>query len=226
MLLYDKKEKTIDIYEFSADANDLFNYRKQQMEKIPKEEIFYIATAYPRDKDDKPILEKQGNSFNSKIIPMWYLNSSQHFHFFNTDDKISEGQKQLLLDRLNNGEFDKNKIARVKDDKLRYFLLKSTEYHKDMLSASFDKRVLENIIEVPESLYYLQLILQEKFSFLDNVDISEQLSLFGLNYVDKFNINELEKIDKLNVVPGAFDRVINKAARDSVIIKKYNKSKK
>lgn len=226
MLLYDRKEKTIDVYEFLADANDLFNYRKQQMEKISKEKTFYIATAYPRDKDDKPILEKRDNSFNSNIIPMWRLNSSQHFHFFNTDDKISEGQKQLLLDRLYNGEFDKNKIARVKDDKLRYFLLKSTEYHKDILSASFDKRILEDIIEVPESLYYLQLLLQEKFSFLEDKNISEQLALFNLNYVDEFNVEELEKIDKLNVVPGAFDRVINKAARDSVIIKKYNKSKK
>lgn len=225
MLLYKKNGKTLEVYEFSADENELFNYRKEQMKKIPEEKTIYIAEAYPKDKKEKPILERRSNNFNGKVIPIQNLNSHHYAHFFKTNVNLPKDKQENLLNRLYSGEFDKNKIARIKDDNLRYFLLSRAQYEKDTFSSYFNKRILKDIIEVPESLYYLQLLLQEKFSFLEDANISSQLSLFHLEYVDEVSLDELKKIDNLEIAKDSFQKVINKANRDSIIFQKYKKVK-
>ena len=230
MLLYDKKENSIDVYEFIANENDLYNYRKQEMKKISEDKIIYRAEVHESEKTKKykhkmPLFIRHKDSFNGKVIPMAHANSSYYGHMLFSTIPTDE-HKRFLLKNFYAGNYSKCKIARIMEceDNIKYFLL-TWELYSSRQCSSCDA-FMDDIIQVPETLYFIQLLEQEKFWFLEEKDISEQLDLYSLTYVDSINLDELEKIDKLNAAPGAFDKAINKANRDSVIIKKYNEYKK
>ena len=80
-----------------------------------------------------------------------------------------------------------------------------------------------DIIQIPKSLYLLQLLLQEKFSTISGEDISEQLSLFNFSYVNNINLDELQKMDACGITENAYSRIINKANNDKPVLKLLKK---
>ena len=99
---------------------------------------------------------------------------------------------------------------------MKYFLLSSNKYLYNR-----GKKVLDGMIQIPESLYLLQLIEQEKFSLLDNIDVSEQLKLFTLSYQECVNVKNLEKVDLYQMGLNIYNNVLKKAENDAYILKKF-----
>lgn len=100
---------------------------------------------------------------------------------------------------------------------MMYFLLTQKNYFTCFNNT--DKKVKNGIIKIPESLYLLQLFQQEEFSFLNDKSISELLSLFSVSYTDEISLEELEKMDKYGMAPNAYQNALNKANKDSQVLK-------
>lgn len=214
MYLLDKNNDKIDIYYLHPKDKDLFYYRVEQMKKIPEnEKIMCGVTGVGIEKYE--IFKNYEDKFDIETIPMGNVNGT--YHKLEQDILYSEGKnKERLLARFYLGDLRDNKIARVSDlKKIKYFLLKETKYSRILP----DKKILDQIIQIPESLYLLSLIEQEKFSLIGNKDISEQLSLFRLEQEQSINLNTIERMQFIGIAPDCYARTIKKVENDSHILK-------
>ena len=58
----------------------------------------------------------------------------------------------------------------------------------------------ESVINLPESLYLLELLLREKFELLNDKNIQEQLKLFDISCVDSFSLGTLDKLNGYGMI--------------------------
>lgn len=77
---------------------------------------------------------------------------------------------------------------------------------------------VQEIIQIPESLYLLSLIEQEKFSLIGDKDVSEKLSLFKLEQIPPVDLETLQMLDK-GIAPGYYSKAIEKAQNHAHILK-------
>lgn len=82
---------------------------------------------------------------------------------------------------------------------------------------------VEDIIEIPKSLYLLQLLEQEKFTLIAKEDISEQLKLFNFSYVNSLTLEELQRMDECGITEDAYSKTINKSNNDKHILRLLKK---
>lgn len=217
MYLYNKKESKLEVFCLNPQREQVCEYRKQQMKKIPEEESVFKAvtnegiTGYE-------IFSLYENRFDSQLIPIENANGSYHKLELDSLDNMFQ-RKEVLLDAYYLGNFIDRKIARIQDLKrIRYFLLNQTKYtsHNGM-------RELRGIIEIPQSLYLLSLIEQEKFSLIGNNDISEQLDLFQLEKLRELDLRSIERLYGMGIFQGDFSNIIRKAQNDEHILKLIKK---
>lgn len=213
MFLYEKDFDAINIYELTTDDEVLQKYRMDEMKKIPIcEQVGCAVTGLGQNNleifcDDK-------DKIDSDIFYWIKLNTPFHKVDFYNDNFNG---KNDILNKFYSGNFIDKKIAKVMDLKLmKYFLLSSDKY-----IYSKGKKVMEGIIQIPESLYLLSLIEQQKFSLLDDVDVSEQLKLFNLSYQDSIDTKVIDKVDWYQMGVGLYNNVLEKAENDAYILKKF-----
>lgn len=211
MYLYEKNKDKLYIYTFLSDSNKMYEYRVEQMEQIQKDKrIFRGITGIGIENYE--IFKLYENKFDIEIIPIENVNGSYH-----RLESVILGDKsrEFLYSNYYFGNLNDNKIARVYDlNKLRYFLLINSQYRYD-----FDKKILDGILEIPESLYLLSLIEKEKFSLIKDKDISEQLNLFKLEQIKEIDLETIERMDNVGMVPGCYSNTIEKARNDAYILK-------
>jgi len=217
MYLYDKKEDKIDIYDLIPSLKDIYEYRMEQMKKIPEDKMV-IRGITGTGIDGYEIFKNYENKFYNEIIPIENVNGS--YHKLESDPLNGKGKnKEILLDSYYFGHLSDRKIARISDlNKIRYLLLKQTQYR-----YYFKKAILEEIIEIPESLYLLSLIEQQKFSLIEDRDISEQLNLFKLEQTKGIDLDTIIRMDYIGMTPGCYSKVIEKAENDAHILKLIKK---
>lgn len=224
MFLYDKKENSIDVYSFDENKESMTEYRKSKMLEIPERDRVVVAESYNYDMGESPVFEFYAKKFDTTIIPMKYVNfknGSLSYHFLKTG-KTSKRNKKILLDSYYFGNLSDRNVARIQDlNKLRYFLLSKTVYSAQLYDNRFKK--LEDIIELPESLYLLQMLEQGKFSLLKNKDISEQLSLFYVSYINELSLEELKKMDACGITNNTYEQILIKTENDAHLLKLLKK---
>ena len=219
MYLYDNSDKfKINIYYLHPKQSSLYYYRLEQMKQIADDEKIMCGVT-GIGIENYEIFKKYEDKFDTETIPMGNVNGK--YHKLETDILYSKGRnKEKLLSCYYLGDLIDKKIARVWDLKrIRYFLLKQTEYSRILPG----KKILEGIIEIPESLYLLSLIEQEKFSLIGDKDISEQLSLFKLEQEQSIDLNTLERMQFIGVAPDCYIKTIKKAENDAHILKLLKK---
>ena len=220
LLLYKKGEENMQIYDFCIDEEAAKEYRKKQMELIPKEKTIYTAKAYNTN-GKKPVFEKYRGNLKSTVFKIHDINHPSKNH-----ELAPAGYNYVrineILNKFYNGDFLDGKIARVLDfNSLRYFLLTEDRYWRFLTFSNSAE--MNNIIEVPESLYILQLLQQAAFPCIRDFDMTEQLELFTLKYVDDINLEDIRKMDEFGVSKGVYTKVLNKIENDSVLFEKYKK---
>ena len=230
MFLYDKKDKYLDVYDFTASRNDLVNYRMTQMEKLPEDEKVFIAETHVDPYGDIPLFEKYtGKTFNDSIIPASYAdndseerkesNAYRRYHVLKSDRR-SKRNNEILLDCYGYGHLSDNRVVQIQyAEMIKYYLLKRTHY--DFVgSDSYGKNyIMEDIIQLPETLYLLQLIEQGRFDLLDGKNVAEQLALYSLSKINEISFEELQKMDACGITEDICTRVINKADNDTHVLK-------
>lgn len=212
MFLYDKKESSLDIYKFSGKQEALRDYRVEQMRQIPAINQVVVAKTIIPEHEDTPLFEKP--HIESQIIPMESANSIHGDCYHLLDGGItSPKSKEALLNTYYQGQLSHCKVVTIQDEnQLRYFLLRLANYitahHNDR------KRIMKDIIELPEALYLLQLLEQEKFHLIGDRNVKEQLDLFSIEQVGEVSLDELPKM----ITQSAYTKTIEKANRDAKIL--------
>ena len=212
MYLYDKKNDKFDVYSLMPDDKKLYQYRVQEMEQIPEDEMI-ICGETGTGINSYEIFKNYENKFDTEIIPIENANGS--YHRLKPDVLNGKGRnREILLDSYYYGHLKDKKIARISDlKKIRYLLLKQTQY-----TCYPNKSILEEIIQIPESLYLLSLIEQEKFPLIGDKDVSEQLSLFKLEQMSPVDLETIQILDN-GIAPGCYSKTIVKAENDAHILK-------
>ncbi len=216
MFLYDKKDNSIDVYSLSRNAQGIRDYKIEQMGRIPVERCLYTEEVVSSFQD-VPTLFKKNLDLN--IVAKSELIGKDKSIKYNTDlDDCAHLLEWFYSDKCVN-----RPVARVQDTKkLMYLLIASNDIRSIEENGKVIKRI-EDIIEIPKSLYLLQLIEQEKFSMINGEDISEQLGLFDYSYINNISVEELQKIDTCGITEDAYSRVMTKADNDRHILKVLKK---
>lgn len=230
MLLYDKKDKdSIRVYEFNGNKEDLMQYRIEEMSKIPENERILEAETYAENwRSISPVFEYYAHVFDEVIIPIEQVNAEKSEHSvhgrYHLLKNVNTGSvnERILLDSYYYGFLNDRNVARIQDlEKIRYLLLKLEIY--DSVLYDSRKKIMREIIELPESLYLLQLLEQGKFSLIGDKDISEQLDLFSIDIFNEFSLMELAIMDECGVTENAYERVLEKAKNDAYVLKLVKK---
>lgn len=213
MFLYDKKEKTIDVYSMIPKKEEIVNYKIDEMKKIPEEEKVVCARLIQSVDIDKNDIFL--NRINLEMI------KSRHLHPVLEISKVLYLLESYYLDFLvTYGNFSISSL-----DGIKHYLTTKNSYTIGFQDGA-NVGILGGIIQIPETLYILQLLKEERFDLLTDKDISSQLDLFDIKFVKDVNLEELEKASYCGMVPlNSHYNAIIKAKNDSKIMK-FVKEKK
>lgn len=200
MYLYEKDKNIVNVYELKEKRDRLFDFKRKEMEKNGKEELVYSIF-----------------SNNLRDIHKFELSSEYDMNDFikkcNTFFKHKNGLKlcanrYFMRDNINNidgllyqlysGDYDlygyevKKIFDKDTNDIKKYFLQTTSErkIHKPERFVGESYAIeLPNILSIPESIYLLKLLRQQKFYDLVDKNIYEQLSLYD------FKDEPIKKLD-------------------------------
>lgn len=80
--------------------------------------------------------------------------------------------------------------------------------------------MMGRIINIPKSLYLLELLLRGRIDLIGDNDITTQLSLFDINYIDTIDINMLKNICEYELVNQSYDSIIDRVDKGNNVIGK------
>lgn len=213
MFLYDMKEKNLNIYELTGDIQAMKDYRLEEMSKIPEEERIFIAEGFLTSLIP-PVFEFELDD-SDFVIPMEKVNNNV-LHKFKLENP-TKGSSMLTLANYISGGLSNKPVVKVKDsNRLRYFLISEDKYQKD---ECYRGKVMKGIIEIPESLYLLQLLEQEKFTLIGKKNIKKQLCLFEVSSIEEISLDMMKKSDSYAGNTGVYEKTLAKAQIDKNIIK-------
>lgn len=217
MFLYNKLDNHVEVFSLTRDEDKIRKYRIEQMKNIPFDKRCLYSEEVVASYDDNPLLAKTDLDLN--IILESDLVGEGKVLGYNTDSDDCVD----LLERFYIDKYLKRPIARV--DALRdlRYLLIAADYVNTRKNGSKIIMRIEDIIELPKSLYLLQLFEQEKFGIIGDEDLSSQLALFNFQSLNKISLDELKKMDEACITDEAYQRVIAKCENDKPILKQLIK---
>lgn len=215
MFLYDKHDENIDVFLLLRKEQSIKDYRKEQMETIPLKERCMYTKEIVSNPNSIPVLLRK----DLDLITMEELTGNNKALEYNDDMEDCSD----LLQHFYNNEYVNSHVARVElKAKLMYLLIASNYIISKKENGKLIMKV-EDIINLPKSLYLLQLLEQEKFSLIAGEDLSEQLDLFDFCYVNNISLKELQKTDACGITKGAYLKTINKSNNDKYILQLLKK---
>lgn len=249
MLLYDKKEKSLDVYDFNASQDSLANFRKNKIKPGPDDildEIEIILIAKTRifqrkysSYGPKPLFEVYTK--DDRILSANYADDCRDNGFSSCveyHDLIKDSYNERLINCYINGHLANRNVVRIEYPYgIKYFLLKRKKYKcfyehipqsgddpNSSYHVHFKDYIMKDIIQLPKSLYLLQLLEQERFKSLDKEDIAEQLALYTISKINEVSFEELQKMDACGITQDGYSKTIQKADNDAYILKKIRKN--
>ena len=79
------------------------------------------------------------------------------------------------------------------------------------------------MLNLPPSLFLLQLLRLGKYDSLISKDISDLLELFDIDYLKSINISDIEESISTGLLSGTKEEVIKRAETGSLILQKVRK---
>lgn len=215
MFVYEKNGGFIDVYKFEPRLEEIIRYKKSEMEKIlRKDRVWRAVTNNPSLK----LLEKNNDVIFSSELEYKKSNERGFIFFHNF---LKSGNRKIRNNFLE--EYYQNVdtscyFRKVKGyDEDRYIVQLRHDYYP------FDLFVMDGIINVTESLYLLEAILNKRFDLVGDKDISEQLRLFDIKYYGRINTMVLQNICQYGILSESYETIINKTESSGNILSKVKK---
>jgi len=218
MFLFNKDS----IFLLEPNINKIVDYKFNEISKIPVwNRSFKFAT---NNKNEE--LEKLANGKNLIIdLDGKSINYDKKFLFFNQYHQINEKpvwQINLDVNKYIAGDIEDSNIVRVfnynkKINELKYikYLLISNKYELK------EKNVFEmdSVINLPESLYLLELLLRGNIDLISDKNLKEQLELFDISCIDSFSLDKLYELDKYGIIDINKEQIDRKIKHSEKILK-------
>ena len=221
MILYDRHDDNFDVYDFSAEENDIKNFKKAQMSQIEKEERILCAetVTVPSFYEELPLFEYYSMSFNDNTISSEIADDTTRDFYGRYHALVQPPNyklsKDLLLYLYFCGDLVNRNMVKIKyPNKIKYFLLKNQYYNclLEVYGKRFSK--MDDIIQLTHSLYLLQLLQQRKFKHLVDDGLDEILSLYRLSIINTISLEELEKMDMCGITQNASQTICETSKND------------
>ena len=235
MILYEDKNDKIGIYEFAPkDKYEIFKYKTDELGKISEEDKVYYAESKvgyyssPIFSDDmfkikNGVYESSEVDCDDEALERRRLLSNPYYNRL-LISKRNHGN-MALIEKYIHGAYDSKKIAKIiYQNDMKYFLL-TDEYKSLDSDISSDQRlyIMRNIIQLPESLYKLQLLQNGFFDNLESDEIKEQLDLFSLKELDSIDKETIRKMDLYKIGKQSYYETMLKVESDSKKLKLLKK---
>lgn len=231
MLIYNKLEDSIDIYNMEAKTEEIKKYRKRILNKCQKEEVlfYYLRT---NCLDTMKSLKAVSNIDIRSLVydnstPLDYGTHSDLFEVQNTN--LDEDQEEIL-EAYVNGYYDQLPITKVfefnwktEEDEELFRFLKPNDYHVSSTNSHGNVYEMDDLLNLPRNLYLLQQLLQGRYSHVSDENITKLLKLFEFEFKKNIKLKEIEEILETGLISGTIDQVIKKAETSSKV---YQKAKR
>ena len=245
MYIFDKNENKIDIYKMEARKKDIKRYKEEVIKNNKKNLLYSFDTNYSNTMKDfetssaislnkincqyavgpwhsvrSNILEKAGTAnleeINKSIEKYSSLGS------YDGDMLYLDNKHKQKLENYLDGLYDNSSMIKVigYNEAEKYYFLKTEEAEKELL---FEEYHMKGIIDLPLKLYILHLLLQGDFAKLKNRNISEQLSLFNIDYYKSFSLDDIHDLINSGLINATYEETMQKVATDSLILKRIKK---
>ena len=232
MLLYDKKEDSIDIYSIHGKKEELKKFRKSVLQRHKNDNLFY----YLRTNNEKTIQKfESAKDIDYKFLD--YENSTPlDVGTWSTIGQMKEISKydlqtqQEVLEKYIEGDYDSLVPTRVfeftwKDDLdcETHRLIKPEEAKVIFQNSHGNVWQISNMINLPRNLYLLQLLQQGRYDVLTSENISRQLQLFDIEYLKNIKLSDIQEMLSTGLVNETIESAIKKAETGSRILQKVKK---
>lgn len=229
MLIYDRKGNSIDIYTMNPKVEEVKRYRKSVIRRHKTEIMFYTLRTNCKDtianfNEGGEIDIKLLNYDKDTIIEVSPWSSLESLG--NLEPSEVETQQEII-ERYIEGEYDSVNPVKTFDYNCKDDIF--TELNR-LLKTESEKIVtknsqgniweIKNIINLPKSLYLLQLLQQGKYGRLISENITRQLSLFDIEYLKSVNIMDIKDMIETGLVSGTLFEAVSKANIGSKILQK------
>ena len=231
MYLFDRNGDNIEIYTMTPNESWIKEYKAEEMKQIPQsEQVITIET------NTQPLIDGSISPKKPIDINVRDLNSSYgtlagvKYHKVLEQTKTKESIADSVEAYLE-GERNSSPIARIyaineqkrKLTILRYLLLDGSYTKRRLFGA---KRTLTDVLNIPESLYLLELLNRGQFDLLDNKDITDQLELFAISSepVKTYTMTELEEMEAYGFAKAPIDRALTNVQKSSSVFARIRKN--
>jgi len=222
MYLFDRKKDNIEIYSMVPNKDAIKKYKQQEMEQIiSAHQVLEIETnaknkplpnTFELKKSNPPIdIAQQDIHYTKKQ----FMKSEYHRLQVSERCKINPDFIDEKTNAFYLGNYNNSQIIRIynfEEDRKRLnfirYLLLNQDYTKQ---GKNNKAYIKDIINIPESLYLLELLNRGQFSLLDNKDITEQLKLFSISEypIKSYTLRELEELSQYGISENALNNALN-----------------
>lgn len=226
MYIYNINKNILEVYKLNQNKKAITNYKKEQMNLIDEDKQILYTETYSGIFGETLVFEDYLNSSSQEPISIEEANKEipdrrGNYHKLLPSNMTKE-ERVSLLEEYYLGKLTNCNVIKIKDKtKIRYLLLKNHKYEKS--SAKPTCKTLKEIIEIPKSLYLLQLLEQGKFQLLNQEDIQEQLSMYTIELFRTINLYDLENIDLCELSENVYQNAINKSKNTNHILKRIKK---
>lgn len=223
MYLYEQKNNKLLIHELIINESVLPDYRKSEMESIPESEREATGTettscAYPYE-CKRYIEEYRDNRIKNVIVNKMPFNRVE----LETPAKDSQYFRDYY-----NGQYAQNIV--IGSNNNYYLFVRDKMYgHRGLLQDW--KHGYMTMIHIPETLFVLQLLQQEKISLIPKTilpnSIISPLSLCSHEVIDELDLSQFKKSDKYfvtdNISDEVYKKVLEKSMADAFVLSKIKR---
>ena len=215
MFLYENNGKFIDVYKLEPKLDKIKEYKMSEMRKIPSNERVWMAVT--NDCDLRKLEKINISSSYSDLNIRGKRYDFDYFHLFRPSNNVDKNL-QFLEWYYDDEDFIYNLCKIRRDSKYMYILRLQDEYNLPVFNA--DEYIMDGIMNVTESLYLLEALLQEKFNLIGDNNVTEQLKLFDIQHYGRINTSVLKNICEYKLLTDSYESIINRTKGNENVVSK------
>lgn len=216
--LFNRDGENIFIYKMIPDEGKISNFKRYEEERIlEKDRVYCAKTSLFNILEENEVDESK---LNTKIDGL-RMGKGSYFHSFEPVGYTDYYKN--LLENYYNGLYTDSRVVTI----LRYYGSYRNKAIKYLLMTmdKYKDGEINNIISIPESLYYMQMIEQGRFGSIYRDNIDTQLSFYTLSNepVNQLTIYDLENLHKSLSSSEPFEKTLEQVDAMSKVYKRIKR---